>query len=526
MKLELTLQQPECVFGESTPFTVVVRNDTGKPLDALTLDAHNNALRVLVGSQWQGTALGARQRERTAPSLLHHKPASASLAPGGMNVACGDLLNWVGALPVGRHRVRAEFVRRFQTGETIRSPEVTLDVRPLAANYAYVPRLPHVGQQAPLLSVLRTTEPTPRFLLQQHSRVCPPNPYAAFAADGIDPKLEPKSSAVAGPWPMQGHLVAADKSVVHVFAVELLASARARPTVVPAPFPQPRVLDSPFSPAPDELLALLANEAGDQLRLLRVGAKGASSVAPLNTRGIEIGAYSVFFTFQRELALAWAAPGSRVLQLAVAPWVEPEVFAPIEFGTACGAILRVDLLPLEARSSANHGPLLVPGGASTDESDAPRVAPKPETRIAAYTLAFDRTAQQYVIEAHAGRGGPGRAVARLDTPGGARGALRVIDSVMTRRAHPVYLLEDDAGRLFFASSRARAVRDLAELTGEPVDASGFPALCAASELSETAWVYLRHFRAGTGLVFAKLEPEGVSDPYRLAAQRIGALHWH
>src|SRR5690606_34367363 len=102
-----------------------------------------------------------------------------------------------------------------------------------------------------------------------------------------------------------------------------------------------------------------------------------------------------------------------------------------------------------------------------------------------------------------------------------------VGSVMTRRAHPVYLLRDAADRHYFASTLESMLLPVEGFTGEPVTSAQFPALCAASSRCDIAWVYLRYFAAKSGAFeFSKIEPKERADAYGLKRQRVASLRWY
>lgn len=537
LKLELKLESNECVHGESVRFTATVRNEGREAAEGIqSLEPRNRSLRLLVSGQWEGWALGAELRERTAPNLVHWHAQTMSLEPGKSASAVGDIVWWVGVLPVGDHRIRAEYSpgEAAQSGPVL-SAEVTLKVTAARCTFARAPRLPEMGRLAPMTFVWRhAADKGAKFFVHQGSRVLPPNPYSGFEVAPLEPTAEPVVSATPAPWPLVAHLLWVDKGMLQVAAAALGDRAPAAPISVKLPVSKPVILESPATVMEDHLVALVTDEDRAKLCFLRIGEKKRADIVELKLGGhAPIGETCVYWTYDQEIVLAWAAAGGREIVLGRAPWDDAASFAPRSFAAVDGELLRIDALMLPPGDNGpKEAPYFVRGVPKEPTGPEPgddEIGPEPveeEPRLALYTLTAERTQRRVTVSGHYGRGSS-RALAKIAVPESVKGALKCVSSVMTRRRHPVYVLKDEDDALWFASTLLRELTPLDAVAGDKVTLAQFPALVAASERSETPWVHLRYWSsADGGFKFARLEPADQPDAYSMIRPRVAAVRWY
>ena len=297
-----------------------------------------------------------------------------------------------------------------------------------------------------------------------------------------------------------------------------------KPTPIAIPAKNPVLLNAPRTAVLGEFLALVASEKLDELHYVRLK-EGQATVTklPLEKYG-PLGQSCVFWTAEDHLRLLWTTSGMRELyQTIVLPEDPAGTFAPQPIGTAGAEVLRIDLLRDESLTDAERANYIVLDGTPTT---APAGAPSDETaepRFFLFTLTIDPLSKTLRFTRRPLPQGAEEVYGRVRLGAKPQGKLQALDSAVTNRGEPVYLLKDGADALFFASTEDDELAPLAERVDAKVKLDTFPSLHAASDFLDEPWVFLRYVpEGGTGFVFAKLEPTDMDSPYELIEHEPGA----
>lgn len=522
LDLKLQLDQPKCVQGQSVLLTATLTYNGQQPIDGLR-DFHpfNKAILLRArdrhGKTWIGLQQGAELREMTAPNTLHWHHTTVALQPKGKLEVQGDLLRWIGALPVGEYTITAIYEPGGHLlAERTQSNEVRLVVSPAKPTFVSTPRLPEMPDPAPLTAVWRHGSPEQgKLFIQQQSRIVPPNPLHCFELPEAYRQIEPQVSSVALAAPPIVHLLWAGKGEMSVMQVSMDKPADAKPWTVKVPVKEPVILQSPRTTADGGLLALFTDKGSRELYLLQVRDK-KSVITPLSLNAaVPLDQYCVYWTLMDQLEFAWSPSNSRDLYYTAMDPKDPTgTFAPVRIGTESGALLRIDAL-----YDRSPTPEDLRAAEDSDEDEAGKEGDQDdfaEGRLSIFSLFFDATRKKLVLTQRQPLAATQKVIGRIDAGEAAAGVLEVIDSAMTVRGEPVYLLKDQAGKLFYATTRKRSLQDLKAMVGEVVTADQLPSLMAASPMCEDEWVYLRFVRQTEGgFKFAKLEPDGLDSRYKL-----------
>lgn len=538
LHVELKLDQTRCIRGQSVFFTVTIRNDDLEDTAGIaSLHPFNQALRLLArpqrGRSCTGWPDGFKRRENDAADLTHWDIEVMTLTSGQSVEVAGDLLNWIGTLPVGDCHLRAVYDPMHPTVRApIQSAEVRLQVaaaRPVLVEDA---RLPQVGFPCPQTTVWRhATKAEPQVFVSAASRRLPPNPAFGIEVQQVDPTAALHTAAVELAEPGTVHVVWADGGALSVIPVPTGKHSTATPWKLKAPVGDPLVLASPLTLASGELRALISDQQRSEAHLLRAHSAAKASFAAVRLGGhTPIGPYAVFWTAMDTLEFVWAAEKSRDIYHVSVDLEDPdETNGPNAIVAAPGSVLRIDAAAEQPAPQAKRQGLLIPREPEQvpeDEEDDADDVDDPEDRYVIYALCAQRTPRQLVVIRKTLPNGPERQVARFEIEDEVKGTLRAVDSVMTGAQRPAYLLVDEDDKHFFASFTGGKLQVVDELVGDAINAKMFPKLVAASKASEVRWIYLRYFSEDDGgFRYVKLEPADRGDPYKLLEEEVPALRW-
>ena len=112
LKLQLAMERSEAVRGESVRFVVTLMNTGAAPVTVPAPEPKNHVLLVKAvatdGKEFVGEADHYRHMEGSPPPHVRDK-TQLTLGPGQSTQVRGDLLTWIGELPVGIYSVTATF---------------------------------------------------------------------------------------------------------------------------------------------------------------------------------------------------------------------------------------------------------------------------------------------------------------------------------------------------------------------------------------------------------------------------------
>ncbi len=540
LKLEVKLDQDRCIRGQSVFFTITLTNaGSAASPEIASFDPFNRALRLVVrpekGKRFAGWPDGFARRQRDAADLTHWEIDRMSIDPGKSVQILGDVLAWVGELPVGASQITAVFDPMLTRSDPpIQSAAVSLLVIAAKLSQVSAPRLPQIGHASVLTTAwTHETGPQRRVFLSGHSRRLPPNPQFGVEVQGVPHDATPIASTVEMAEPGMAHLLwASPRGAIEAAALRTGAHGKAAGTPIRAPWPEAVVLASPHTTASGGLRAVLADRDLKEAQAMIAEKLSAQKLLPLDLGGATpIGPHAVFWTQRDTLEFVWAAQKARTVQYLSLDLEAPDETLRSEVLAAPGSILRLDCASESPAPQARRQGLLVeraPGEAAEDEEDADEDSGvhDPEDRVVLWALCAKRSPQQLVLMRRTLPRGPEREVARFDVTDEVKGALAVVDSLIAHRGLPMYLLMDEGGGYWYASTAFHSLRRLDELAGEAVKADQFPALVAASKASQDPWVYARFAseREG-GFRYVLIEPTGAVDPYDMLEERVTALRW-
>jgi hypothetical protein len=525
ISLELTLSQPHCLQGQSVLFVMVLANIGPEPFGGADAHPFNRAIKLYARDarrrQYEGSQLGGDLRDGRSPNLVHWHIKTTALKPGEKLEISGDLLWWIGELPAGDYRLFAEYNPQPRAGGSrIRSREQLLRVTPARPALVSVPRLPEMTEPGPLTAFWRHGGPDDgKCFFQQQSRIQPPNPYHSFEIPCPGPQARPQVATVAAPRPAVGHVLWPDRKAVFVLPAAADKPTSAQPMKIDLPLNEPVILESARTTSEGDLLALISDAKLTELHLLQLkGGQSTLTKLDLGWTG-PIGPYCVYWTLEDRLEFAWCPVGKRELYHTTAALDDPAgTFAPRPVGSEAARPLRIDMTRQRTIPLQPPG-LEGPDGEPLPQAPATQPVPPSITTLLMFTLSADPIQKSLVLTRRELPGAKDTQSGSISLQDRAAGSVEVIDSVMTARTEPVYLLKDQSGDLFFASTLQAAIQPLEQLTGERITLNEFPSLAAGSADDDPPWVYLRYVnKGGTGFKFVKLEPKDVDPTYRMFPQ--------
>lgn len=541
LKLELKLEHDRCIRGQSVFFTITLTNAGSSPVEGIaSFHPFNRALRLVVrpenGKRLAGWPDGFARRQRDAANLMHWKTRRITLGPGELRSTNGDVLAWVGELPPGASQITAVYDPMTALHEReIQSAPVTLLVTPARPSQVCAPRLPQVGYPVLLTTAwVHERGPQQKVFISGHSRRLPPNPAFGVEVTGLPAEARVVAATVELAAPGQVHLLwSTPRGGLEATLAKLDAHSRAAPAPIRAPWPNPVVLASPQTTARGELRAVLADAGMKQAQVLLAARLNQPRFHALDLRGAApIGPHAVFWSQRDTLEFVWAAQKARTVQHISMDLEAPDEVLAGEVLAAPGAILRLDVAAESPAPQARRQGLLVermPGEEPPEpQEDEEQAAPvvDPEDRYVLWALCARRVPAQLALIRRTLPRGPERDVARFEQPADLKGSLEAVDSLVAHRGIPMYLLRDESGAYWYASTTCGRLRRLDELAGATIKPEQFPALVASSRASQDPWVYLRFVSESEGgFKYVLLEPGGMADPYRLIEERVTALRW-
>ncbi len=529
LKLALTLDQQRCLEGESVRFRLALRNTGGEPLEGLPgLEPLTRAVQITArgrgGHKVTGFGLGRTARDGKHQRIhgLSHEPLT--LAPDQEVTVEGDLLAWAGALPADEYTLQAVYtLTEASDVAPIVSGTVPLNVLGPHVTAVSVPHLPEMPQPGPLPALWRNGKPgTETVLLQQQSRIMPPNPYRCVRIGNLPADADLRVATAALAQPARGHVVWTSRGDLNLLSVPTDRASQESPTQAATGLTRPSVLAAPRSTTDGRLLTVLADADRARLALVEWTEGQAPSVAdwPLEDFG-PLGVCNLFWTLDDDALLVWSKAGTGELFAArITPGQPAESFTPRHVSAEVDGLLAIEVLRTGYSDEFfRAGMHLVErrGQPVPIEQPLPESRPAEPPAFTLFVLAFEPRDRQVVLRRVPLSDGAAQVVARWTFAGEKPPKkLECVQSTMTARNEPVFLLRDEQGGCYFVSTEDKRLVPLATRIDRPVPPAAFPCLLAASGQSDAAWVFLRlydekHLR----FEYEKLEPADRPSPYRL-----------
>ncbi len=479
LTLSLDLQRTSFIESESMPFTVTLRNGTGRNLDLHSFDAANQSVTLAADAPGETQVLGTQISWKLREGERFHeprRPPEFSLGGGEEATLDGDALAWLGTLPKGEYELYAAYNSGPNTYAESNRVRVTIAAaEPVMAAAESAPLHPAFAlvHSAWLHGIAKNRYGL--YLLESS-----PNVPANFfrnrqVAELAAPVVAQPSTAVMEAVPRRFVVWLDGEGILHGVAVEE-PGGEARTFEVPLKIAEPRLLRSPLADEQGVLHALVT-AADNRLRHVRLGADGRAKVQDIAAATIRDDAYALLWDRQGRAHLLFHPPGLRAIRY-LRFSLSGDGAAPEE--------MTVDGLP-----GVPHNVLLRERFDEAAES----------YHYAAFVLlrTDDPAAPWQVLETELVPGAerkPGETSTRaLSVPA----AYVPVDAVIEAEGDPAFLFSDEEGTLFTVDGEG-ALSPVFD--GEPMTTDDHPWLLAAGPFSHKKGLYVGYRRPEESIRFA------------------------
>ena len=277
LKLTLALERSEAVRGESVRFVATLTNAGKAPVAVPAPIPRNEVLVVHAtaadGTKFTGGATRYQHVEGTPHPHVRQKDA-VTLAPGQSVQVRGDLLVWLGEIPVGGYAVTAEYFNANIVQVPSEPVKLTV-VEPKAVFLAAAPAQAVRERAERLFSwINESARGREVFLLATSAR----RPTVSLYNRRLGPVtvasgVLPAASHLVPPSPAHAAWVTGGK--LH-FVRMTIDGPDERVTAVPLPEEDLAPVAPPYTTPEGEIAVLLVNAEGDSAGLLRAAAVGAA----------------------------------------------------------------------------------------------------------------------------------------------------------------------------------------------------------------------------------------------------------
>ena len=483
LTLELQVQKPEVIRGESIRFTITLSNTGAKPRELKDESAFNRAFSIHVTGGWGldgwADSMSILEREGEHVDQPRTEPRK-TLAPGEKMVVRGDVIPWIGDLEVGSYKI---------TGHYQDPPAIRLESQPAEVKVAEAapvwalsarPNLSMAQAAADTLWLHKSAGAHEIYLLQSSPR----NPlvnYANIPLLKVDGSSRVLCSSYNSFPPQLQHLV-------WIVGVGKLHIARFRSDLPPEPPLQIALeredlapIETPYSDAKGNLHLLLANMDGDAAGLVQLFGRSSPVFHAIQASPPICEPRRALWCKDDVLALAWRGEA------------ETEVFASlVQLGSPPRPIAGKKVF--EAEHPVVHLDL-------AQKYVAAQKAWRRTLIVLAREEAHD-IFQRWKIDLDDGQAHDD---GRFMTEG--TGNLRVIQSVQSSESTPLYLLAAPDGAVFYADSSFSRIVPVLDPLRKPVRTGDYPILLAPSSFSTLTDKYVRYIRGGRQFAYFKLPSE-------------------
>jgi len=501
LRLEFHLDKEEFIWGETILFSLVLSHNFTVPVNVITFEPANRSV-VITLKDREGKEIKASEISGLERDGIYIEPPrmqeGKELSPEESLRLTGDLLSWFGYIPEGLYTVTAHYKGILRAAMS-RPVEIRIIRANITSSIVAREGLQAEGSLFSGVFVHREKQDSIAFF-QELSSFLPRNPRMGIPVAVPQHGFSIHAACLPGKDAKVGHLYWKDENEKVFFAgVNLIKKISTPPKEIkPIPFPGDFV-ESALSMKDGSLL--IPFSGNNIFAVLRVPLSGdlESHELDLGTN-FPMGPNVCFWEQDLRLHFGWTRHRGRQLDYVMLPLDDDEFcFAKKTVHISYDPIVWVDAY-FSAEIPQTGLKSLYLGG------DEDYIPPPPEL---IFMVVSAKPGALVCTPVNAARGFAMDSV--TFSTGNIKG-IKIISSVVTNEYSFSFLMKDNGGRLYYASTLNKKIVSMDKFKDKSPAAHQFPCLIKGGAGAMEPWVHLRYVNNGSIIEHIRLEPELEPDP--------------